>query len=69
MMNARPYINVRTTRLASGELHKRVYLFCPDGHEVVSMGATTRSGQRVLAGDYRGEFCGYGSCDWTGGER
>lgn len=61
-----PYINVKTVRLDNGSLHKRVYLFCPEGHAVVSMGANTKSGRRVLAGDYSGESCGYGSCGWSG---
>lgn len=54
------------------ELHtrnvRRVYLFCPAGHEVVSAPATSRTGRTLLAGDLSGESCcGYGACDWTGG--
>jgi len=48
------------------ESFERVYLYCDNGHEVCSAPATHSAAQRWLAGDFAGESCGYGSCNWEG---
>lgn len=58
------HTETRTIRRA-GETFDRIYLFCPNGHEVVSAPAHTQLGERLAEGEYGSEACGVSTCDWS----
>ena len=67
---SKPWTETRTIHKGTAREFSRIYLFCPDGHEVVSAGRDgSACGRRLAAGDYSGESCGHGSCTWDGGPR
>lgn len=47
---------------------ERIYLYCPEGHEVVSAPVNSYTGQFLVRGDFSREWCSYGSCSWRGTE-
>lgn len=63
------HTTTQTMKSWTGEVFDRIYLWCPNGHQVVSSPTTSAVGQRLVAGDYSGEECGVGRCSWNGGAR
>lgn len=58
-------VEIRTMNPRTPRAFDRAFLYCPRGHEVVSAPVTTRTGARLVAGDYSGESCGYIGCGWS----
>lgn len=61
-----PLVSTRTVYWRPGSSVERVTLYCPNGHECVDANATSRTGARILAGDYSNESCG---CGWNGADQ
>lgn len=64
--SGRPWIDVRTmNNPGTPRAFRRVFLYCPSGHECVSAPVENHTGRKLLAGDFSDEWCGNTSCGWS----
>lgn len=66
-MTAPARVTVRTMNKGTPREFERVFSHCPNGHEMTSAPAGTRTGRTLAAGDLSEEWCGYGRCEYGAG--